>query len=64
MPRIPIPPISESLELLGRAVAALANDDEPSARSGSVVVAAELARELGFTDVDGELPEPIGLEEA
>lgn len=55
---------SESPEFLGRAVAALANDAGLAERSGSVVVAAELARELDFTDVDGSQPEPIGLGEA
>lgn len=36
----------------------------PAERAGNVVVAAELARELGFADVDWSLPEPLGPEEA
>ena len=32
------------------------------ARSGSVAVAAELAREYGFTDVDGRVPEPLTID--
>jgi len=55
---------SESPRFLGRAVAALWNDPDRAARSGEVVVAAELARELGFTDVDGSRPEPLGLADA
>jgi len=55
---------AESPRFLGRAVAALWNHEELSRRSGGVVVAAELARELGFTDVDGTTPEPLTLEPA
>ena len=40
---------------------ALFNDPALSQRSGSVVIAAELARELGFTDIDGEVPEPVKM---
>jgi NAD(P)-dependent dehydrogenase (short-subunit alcohol dehydrogenase family) len=47
---------SESPEFVGRAVAALAADPQVSRRSGQVVVAAELAAEYGFTDVDGSVP--------
>jgi len=55
---------AESPRFLGRAVAALWNDEEVSERSGGVVVAARLARQLGFTDVGGKVPEPLTLEEA
>ena len=52
---------SESPEFIGRAVAALANDPELSRRNGSVLVAAALAEEYGFTDVDGRRPRPLTL---
>jgi NAD(P)-dependent dehydrogenase (short-subunit alcohol dehydrogenase family) len=50
---------SESPEFIGRAVAALAGDPDVSRRSGSVVVAAALAAEYDFTDVDGRRPRPL-----
>jgi dehydrogenase/reductase SDR family member 1 len=52
---------SESPEFIGRAVAALAGDSELSRRTGSVLVAAALAAEYGFTDVDGRRPRPLTL---
>ncbi|MBV9282220.1 MAG: SDR family NAD(P)-dependent oxidoreductase, partial [Chloroflexi bacterium] len=45
--------VTESPEYLGRAAAALAADPNVLARSGSVLTAGDLAREYGFTDVDG-----------
>ena len=53
---------SESPQFLGRAVAHLAADPNLERRSGTVVVAAQLARECGFTDVDGRQPEPLSLD--
>ena len=50
---------SESPEFIGCAVAALAADPDVARRSGSVLVAAALAREYGFTDVDGKQPRPL-----
>ncbi len=47
---------SESPEFVGRAVVALAGDPRVARRNGQVVVAAELAAEYGFTDVDGKVP--------
>ena len=47
---------SESPEFVGRAVAALAADPQVARHNGRVVVAAELAAEYGFTDVDGKVP--------
>jgi NAD(P)-dependent dehydrogenase (short-subunit alcohol dehydrogenase family) len=44
---------SESTEYIGRAVAALAADPKVLAKSGKVHFVADLAREYGFTDVDG-----------
>jgi dehydrogenase/reductase SDR family protein 1 len=52
---------SESPEFIGRAVAALARDPQVSRRSGSVLVAAALAQEYGFSDVDGRQPRPLTL---
>ena len=43
----------------GRAVASLAADTRVLNRSGTMVVVGELARELGFTDVDGRQPNPV-----
>lgn len=55
---------SESPEFVGRAVLALADDPEAMRHSGRVVVAAELARQYGFADIDGKLPAPLDLETA
>jgi dehydrogenase/reductase SDR family member 1 len=55
---------SESPEFLGRVIAALAKDPRLMERSGTVVVAAQAARELGVTDVDGKQPMPLTLETA
>jgi NAD(P)-dependent dehydrogenase (short-subunit alcohol dehydrogenase family) len=52
---------SESPEFIGRAVAGLAADPEVMTRSGSVLVAAALAAEYGFTDIDGKQPRPLTL---
>jgi NAD(P)-dependent dehydrogenase (short-subunit alcohol dehydrogenase family) len=52
---------TESPEYLGRAVAALAADPHLLTRSGHLLTAGELAREYGFTDVDGRQPEPFRL---
>lgn len=53
---------SESPEFIGRAVIALANDPDAMRHTGRVVIAAELAREYGFTDVDGQQPVPLSIE--
>ena len=50
------PSRGESPQLSGRAVAALAGDPAVLARSGLSLVVAELAREYGFTDLDGTQP--------
>jgi NAD(P)-dependent dehydrogenase (short-subunit alcohol dehydrogenase family) len=47
---------TESPEYLGRAVTALAADAEVMARTGQALTAGDLAREYGFTDVDGTQP--------
>jgi dehydrogenase/reductase SDR family protein 1 len=54
---------SESPEFVGRAVAALAADPDVLRRSGEVLIAAALAREYGFTDLDGRTPRPLSVEE-
>jgi dehydrogenase/reductase SDR family protein 1 len=54
---------SESPQFIGRAVAALAADPNLMQRTGQVVVAAALALEYGFTDVDGKQPRPVPFEE-
>jgi NAD(P)-dependent dehydrogenase (short-subunit alcohol dehydrogenase family) len=45
---------TESPEFPGRAIAALAADPDVMAKSGRVFTTPELAREYGFTDVDGK----------
>jgi NAD(P)-dependent dehydrogenase (short-subunit alcohol dehydrogenase family) len=52
---------SESPQFIGRVVAALAADSKAIERTGKVLVAASLAREYGFTDIDGKTPEPLTL---
>jgi NAD(P)-dependent dehydrogenase (short-subunit alcohol dehydrogenase family) len=52
---------TESPEYLGRAVAALAADANVLAKSGQLLTAGDLAREYGFTDVDGRQPPPFHL---
>ena len=52
--------LGESPRFSGRAVATLLADPETTKdQSGDVVVVAELARERGFTDIDGSLPPSI-----
>ncbi|HYV43418.1 MAG TPA: SDR family NAD(P)-dependent oxidoreductase [Myxococcaceae bacterium] len=48
--------LSETVEYLGRGVAALAADPKVIERSGTITFAADLARAYGFTDVDGRQP--------
>jgi dehydrogenase/reductase SDR family protein 1 len=54
---------SESPQFIGRAVAALASDPNVMRKSGQVLVAASLAQEYGFTDVDEKQPRPLSLED-
>jgi NAD(P)-dependent dehydrogenase (short-subunit alcohol dehydrogenase family) len=53
---------SESPLFVGRAVAALAADPNIMAKTGEILVAAELAREYGFIDADGRTPRPLTLD--
>lgn len=51
--------MTESAEFPGRAVAALAADHNVLARSGQVLTTPRLAREYGFTDLDGSQQSPF-----
>lgn len=55
---------SESPQFIGRAVAALATDSKITEKSGRILVAAALALEYGFRDVDGKQPRPLTVDEA
>lgn len=52
---------TESPRYVGRAVAALAADAKVMARTGEVLRVGDLAREYGFTDVDGRQVPPFEL---
>jgi dehydrogenase/reductase SDR family member 1 len=54
---------SESPEFTGRAIVALATDPDVLRHTGKVLVAADLAKEYGFTDLDGTTPRPLTLAE-
>jgi hypothetical protein len=49
--------ISETPRFVGRAVAALAADPQLERRNGGSYSAGGLAREYGFTDLDGSQPD-------
>jgi dehydrogenase/reductase SDR family member 1 len=52
---------SESPEFIGRVISALFEDPRLPARTGQVLVAAQVAVELGVTDIDGSSPKPLTL---
>jgi NAD(P)-dependent dehydrogenase (short-subunit alcohol dehydrogenase family) len=54
---------TESPRYLGRAVAALAGDANVLSKTGAVHRVADLAREYGFTDIDGRQPPPFELDD-
>jgi dehydrogenase/reductase SDR family member 1 len=54
---------SESPQFIGRAVRGLAADPRLIEKSGRVLIAASLAQEYGFTDIDGKRPRPLALDE-
>lgn len=54
---------SESPEFPGRAVAALAADPDLMTMSGRSLVAASLAQRYGFTDIDGQSPRALTLDD-
>jgi len=47
--------LSESVEYIGRAAAALAGDPQVFRKTGQLLWVAELAEEYGFTDIDGRV---------
>ena len=51
--------MAESAEFPGRAIAALAADENVLEKSGNVFVTPALAREYGFTDIDGRQQSPF-----
>lgn len=55
---------SETPALVGRGVAALAADPQVKRKAGLIHFAADLAREYGFTDVDGRTPDFPGMFDA
>lgn len=61
--RVPALAGSESPRYVGRAVAALAADPARLVRTGQTLLAADLAREYGVTDLDGTQPGPFRLPE-
>jgi hypothetical protein len=52
---------TESPRYLGRAVAALAGDADVLRKSGEALRVADLAREYGFTDIDGRQPDAFEI---
>ena len=52
---------TESPEYVGRAVAALAADSNVMEKSGRILTVGDLAKEYGFTDVDGRLIPPFKM---
>jgi dehydrogenase/reductase SDR family member 1 len=50
---------AETARFSGRAVVALATDQKVMARSGGAFSVADMAREYGFTDVDGNQPASV-----
>lgn len=53
---------TQSLHLIGRAVATLAADAGVGSKSGRAIYAGDVAHEYGFTDVDGRVPPYGGTE--
>lgn len=56
------PPNLESPAYIGRAVVALASDENVMVNSGRVLTVAQLAIEYGFTDIDGQQWPPFRIE--
>jgi dehydrogenase/reductase SDR family protein 1 len=52
---------AESPEFIGLTIAALAADPDVLRHTGSVLVAASVAVQYGFTDIDGRSPRPLTL---
>jgi dehydrogenase/reductase SDR family protein 1 len=54
---------SESPQIIGRAVAALAGDPRAHEKTGRVLIAASVAQEYKFTDIDGKTPRPLTIKD-
>jgi hypothetical protein len=54
---------TESTQYIGRAVAALAADPNVMEKSGRILTVGDLAREYGFTDIDGRQPPTYRMSE-
>jgi dehydrogenase/reductase SDR family protein 1 len=52
---------SESPQFIGRAVAALTTDPNLMEKTGKVLIAAALAQEYGFKDIDDKQPRPLTI---
>jgi NAD(P)-dependent dehydrogenase (short-subunit alcohol dehydrogenase family) len=50
---------SESPQFIGRGIVAMALDPKIMEKSGQVLIAAGLAQEYGFSDIDGKHPRPL-----
>lgn len=50
---------SESTEFIGLSVAALATDEKVIEKSGTIQIAAQVALDYGFKDIDGRQPIPL-----
>ena len=53
---------TESVYYIGRAVAALATDPTIMEKSGRILTVGDLAREYGFSDIDGRQPPPYRMD--
>jgi len=53
---------SESPMFIGRAVAALAQDKKIINKTGNILIAAEVAKEYNFTDIDVKQPKSLRKE--
>jgi dehydrogenase/reductase SDR family protein 1 len=51
-------PKKESSQFVGRAIASLGSDENIMSKTGQILVAAQLAKEYGFKDIDGTQPLP------
>ncbi len=54
---------TESIEYIGRAVACLAGDEDIMRKTGKVLTAGDLAKEFGFSDIDGKQPPAFRIDE-
>lgn len=55
---------SESPEFIGLAIAALASDPEVQRKTGTIQIAAQVALDYGYTDIDGKQPRPLTVDDA